>query len=60
LTKDRKAAEYVALYAHFSFQCESASCFVSFFSHFVATYFRFISSHVACSMRLLISRNNSP
>jgi hypothetical protein len=26
----------------------------------VATYFRFISSHVACSMRLLISGNNTP
>jgi hypothetical protein len=26
----------------------------------VATYFHFISSHVACSMRLLISGNNTP
>jgi hypothetical protein len=59
LTKDRKAAEYVALYAHFSFQCEFTSCFILFFSS-VAAHFCFISSHVACSMCPLISGNKIP
>lgn len=59
LTKDRKAAEYVALYAHFSFQCESTSCFIPFFSS-VAAYFCFIASHVACSLHSMISGNKTP